>query len=54
MGGKSTGWKVPTVVDCAMVRMESFSPQKANECEVEIRKWVRKVSQLLVCHGLDP
>ena len=46
MGGKSIGWKVPSVVDCAMARTESFSPLEANECEVEIRMWVRRVSAL--------
>ena len=49
MGGKSIGWKVLPVVDCAMARTESFSPQEANECKVEMC-----VCAALVCHGLDP
>ena len=54
MGGKSTGWKVLSAVDCAMVRTVSFLPLEANECEVEIRKPGFAMYQLLVCHGLDP
>ena len=46
MGGKSIGLKVPSVVDCAMARMVSFLMLEANECEVGIRKWVRRVSAL--------